>query len=358
MAPVQKIVTPLRNAINFLYDLQKLRIQAGNRGTNAVKTTELTPEDKLFLDATKKTLRKLETDASNVVKRHLKGLPIWEEWLSVRPDQTGCGPTMSAVLIAYINIERAPHVSSLWRWCGLAVIDGKAERRVKGQKCRYNPWLKSKILEVLGTSFLKACSIDNFGYYTTTNFPNPNFVKDTPEPPGGEGDNPFFVRLFEVAGKPTPEDCAGAELWKATVPVRRPYDGTPWRQFYDNRKHRRQTQTVQVCMGCDGKGEVAVKEKKPVGNNPDADAAAKKKEPKMVICANCDGTGGPAPWGASDSHRHNDSMRWMIKNFLEALWIKWRTLEGLPVGLSYAEAKQGLVHTGGPNREHMSQPAL
>ena len=43
-------------------------------------------------------------------------------------------------------------------------------------------------------------------------------------------------------------------------------------------------------------------------------------------------------------HRHSMAMRYMIKMFLAALWVKWRELEGLPVTESYAEAKLGYRH--------------
>ncbi len=43
-------------------------------------------------------------------------------------------------------------------------------------------------------------------------------------------------------------------------------------------------------------------------------------------------------------HRHNMSMRYMVKAFLRDLYAEWRTLEGLPVAPDYHEAKQDHVH--------------
>lgn len=43
-------------------------------------------------------------------------------------------------------------------------------------------------------------------------------------------------------------------------------------------------------------------------------------------------------------HRHNMANRYMIKRFLIDLHVKWRALEGLPVSEEYAVAKLGLVH--------------
>jgi hypothetical protein len=43
-------------------------------------------------------------------------------------------------------------------------------------------------------------------------------------------------------------------------------------------------------------------------------------------------------------HRHDMAMRYMIKIFLQDLWLKWRELEGLEITAPYAEAKLGLKH--------------
>jgi hypothetical protein len=74
-------------------------------------------------------------------------------------------------------------------------------------------------------------------------------------------------------------------------------------------------------MACEGKGKIE-----------------KKK------CENCEGTGGPAPWGKSDGHRHNAARRYMVKQFMQELWTTWRTIEGLPVTESYAEAYLDMKH--------------
>jgi hypothetical protein len=51
-------------------------------------------------------------------------------------------------------------------------------------------------------------------------------------------------------------------------------------------------------------------------------------------------------------HRHNASMRYMIKMFLADLWTKWRTLEGLEVSEPYSVAKLGM----NPHGTDSSQP--
>jgi hypothetical protein len=46
---------------------------------------------------------------------------------------------------------------------------------------------------------------------------------------------------------------------------------------------------------------------------------------------------------------HTASTRFMVKAFLQELWVKWRTLEDLPVTLPYSEAKLGMPPHGGPS---------
>lgn len=240
----------IRHSVGLFYDLQKLRIQSGNRTSAGVDTIELDDKAKVFVGDISNELKGVEKRALREINRLLRKEPIWGHWLK---EQKGVGPTMGGVLIAYINVNRAPTVSSLWKWCGLSVNNGQADRRKKGQKCDYNPFLKGKMVQVLADSFVKANS--------------------------------------------------------------------PWRKHYDDRKNRRQNQLVDVCMACVGKGKI-------------------EKEP----CSNCKGTGGPAPWGKSDAHRHNDAKRIMVKQFLAEFWNAWRELEGLETRVPYAEEYLGRKH--------------
>lgn len=249
----------LRHAVGLFYDLQKLRIQSGNRTSAGVDTIELDDKAKAFVGDISAGLSNNEKRALKEINRLLRKEPIWK-WLK---EQKGVGPTMGGVLVAYTNVKRAPTASALWKWCGLAVVDGRADRRHKGHKCNYNPFLKGKMLKVLAESFIKSNS--------------------------------------------------------------------PWRDIYDDRKNRRKNQLVDTCMGCKGSGKY---EKKP--------------------CTNCKGTGGPAPWGASDAHRHRDALRVMVKQFLAQFWEEGRKLEGLEVRVPYAEEYLGRKHHEG----YEAQPTM
>jgi hypothetical protein len=119
--------------------------------------------------------------------------PIWKTFLEgVR----GCGPTMAAVIISELDPCKAEHISSFWKYAGLDVVSvplkdksgepvlgeddepvmisqgrtrkrdhlvekeyvnrrGEADTRLS---ITYNPFLKTKLIGVLGTSFLRSAS--------------------------------------------------------------------------------------------------------------------------------------------------------------------------------------------------------
>lgn len=105
------------------------------------------------------------------LKKLLSPYPLWHEFL--KPTK-GIGPAIAAVIISQIDITKATYPSSLWVYAGLGVCeDGRGKSRRKehlvdqvyidkdgNQKTRkglgYNPFLKSKLVSVLGGSFIKS----------------------------------------------------------------------------------------------------------------------------------------------------------------------------------------------------------
>jgi len=98
---------------------------------------------------------------------------------------------------------------------------------------------------------------------------------------------------------------------------------SPWRQVYDNYKHRLVTDPSRIKMTSVQKSKL-FREGQDVGHI----------------------------WTPGRIHRA--SMRYMVKMFLLDFWREWRIIEGLPVVPSYAEAKLGLVHKG----NHLPQSSL
>ena len=92
------------------------------------------------------------------IKRCLEknNYPILDWLLGIK----GVGHVMAGKLIAWIDIENTPSVTSLWNFCGVGTKDGKRRQRKKrmsqdkAKKCG-NPYLKKELLGVLATSLLR-----------------------------------------------------------------------------------------------------------------------------------------------------------------------------------------------------------
>jgi len=99
-----------------------------------------------------------EENTAKELAKEIHTYPLWKHFLS---QVKGCGETVAAVIISEFDINKAPTVSNLWSFAGLA--PGK-DRKVKGQKCPYNQFLRAKLCGVLGSSFLK-CNSPYREYY-------------------------------------------------------------------------------------------------------------------------------------------------------------------------------------------------
>lgn len=116
------------------------------------------------------TLEEAEEKAFKHLSTLLKDVPIYKHFLK---DVRGIGPAMAGVIISEIDISRAKYASSLTRLAGIDVAeDGKGRSRkaehlvdveytkANGEKATkksitFNPFLKTKLVGVLGTSFIR-----------------------------------------------------------------------------------------------------------------------------------------------------------------------------------------------------------
>lgn len=183
----------------------------------------------------------IEKIVAKIVARH----PMWDAFLR---DVKGCGPLMSAVILSEFDIHKAERISQFWAYAGLDVAaDGRGRGRYKEhlidvdytdkdgkaairKGITFNPFLKTKLVGVLASSFVK---------------------QTKPEP-------------------------------------------SHYRTVYDNYKHRLENH-------------------------------AKHKD-------------------KSKGHRNNMALRYVVKIFLQDLWLKWRQVEGLPITAPYHEAVLGHKH--------------
>jgi hypothetical protein len=281
----------IRVMVRGAYDIQKLRIQMGNRivanwkaklgqAPNATEET-LDEAEKSLLDNLRESYKKLADGVATLPRQStfkgdelistytelvlidqyiglekqeatqfsrlgnvLKDFPIYNEFLV---NVYGIGPAMAGVILSEINIHAAEYPSSLWKYAGLDVVgDGQGRSRRKEHLVEstyidadgveqtkngisFNPFLKTKLVGVLGSSFIK-----------------------------------------QSAAK-----CQ-------------------YRKIYDDYKHRLENS--------------------------------------------------PAHADKSKGHRHNMAVRYAVKRFLADLYVAWRTLEGLPVANEYSVDKLGIVH--------------
>jgi len=98
----------------------------------------------------------LKEETAKPLLGELLKMPLYTKFLSkVR----GVGVLTASKLIYYIgDITRFSQPSELIRYCGLAVVDGKAEGLVGGQEAHYKPDLKALLLGVMGENFVQAKS--------------------------------------------------------------------------------------------------------------------------------------------------------------------------------------------------------
>ncbi len=294
----------LKTAVRGAYDIQKLRIQMGNRIVGNFKAklgqepgekeSTIDTEGKALLQAMRLAFKKLTDgvatfprqssftgdevistytelcliaqylDLEKFEDQHfrrlgniLKDYAIWCEFLE---GVKGVGPAMAGVIISEIKIDRAKYPSSLWAYAGLDVAgDGRGRSRREGhlvereyttktgttdtrKSITFNPFLKTKLTGVLGPSFLKV----------------------------GREKSPYAIAYYDY-------------------------------------KHRMENH-VKYGTANDG---------------------IKDDDGKQIT---------------SKGRRHNMAIRYAVKRFLVDLYIAWRKLEGLTVAPEYSEAKLNYKH--------------
>jgi hypothetical protein len=161
------ILTSLRASYKKITDgVTTLPRQSSFKGDEVISSyTELVLVDQYL------SLEQQEEKQFSRLKNVLKDFPIYNEFLE---KVYGVGPAMAGVIVSEINIHAAQYPSSLWKYAGLDVVaaDGKGRSRKKehleeseyinkdGETATkmgitFNPFLKTKLVGVLGSSFIK-----------------------------------------------------------------------------------------------------------------------------------------------------------------------------------------------------------
>jgi len=218
-------------------------------------------------------LEKQEAKQFRDLESTLMEVPIYRDYLRHVP---GIRQAMGGVLVAYLDPRKARHASSFNKYAGLDVDKGSGrsrreehlvERTYRAKngemKTRmgvtYNPFLKTKLMGVLGPSFLRAKS-------------------------------------------------------------------PQWRKCYDDYRHRMESDPARL--------KITVAQWKRLHKKGDVDLK---------------------PYW-TPGRIHTASTRYMVKQFLQELWVKWREMEGLSVTAPYREAKLGQPPHGSSKPEGPSEP--
>lgn len=139
----------LEKLARFYSQIQRVRVAIGNM----IKAGEHGRSDAVpaFWQEVHGDLEDVEKQVIKIARGYLKDHPVWP-WLErVR----GIGETLAARLLGIIgDIARFETESKLFRYAGLAVIDGKAERPIKGERIHYDPQLKA-VMFLIGDAFIK-----------------------------------------------------------------------------------------------------------------------------------------------------------------------------------------------------------
>lgn len=140
-------------SLNFLVKSQlaveKLRVATQVRNTHLRKKQK---QDKTT-EQLEEELKKLESFVDKVVAEKIENHPAYPWFSRVK----GIGKENIAKVVGLIDIVKAPHVSSLWKFAGFAPEDGKSMRPEKGHKLGYNAELRSMCWR-LGRAIIRAQS--------------------------------------------------------------------------------------------------------------------------------------------------------------------------------------------------------
>ena len=82
------------------------------------------------------------------IRRQLRQIPVYTELLA---KSHGCGPIIAGYLLSEIDIHKCVKISALHRFAGMAVINGRLDRRAKGQKNSYNSELRTRLYQWAGS---------------------------------------------------------------------------------------------------------------------------------------------------------------------------------------------------------------
>jgi hypothetical protein len=278
------------------------------------------PEDRKVEMAT--VAKALSSDAKRLetlMLRELRKLPIYTLYLS---RVFGLGAVVCAYLVALIDIHKAPKISNLRRFCGLAVINGRLERPTRGQKLGYCAELRTRLYQAMSSMWKNAAK--------------------------------------KTADRPNGSTSKYLEVWrgyKARMQHSERYDAT-----------RNVLLSGRLCKSESGGSRASDISDANVGRDERAMAQEQVRHYKSECLepsesgehgasertrANAISAERPSTPGGSDKGRpgaraiiHATGWHKAADVLIEDLYVVWRAIDGLPVWPSYYAAKLGFNHGG------------
>mgnify|MGYP001626401146 FL=1 len=129
--------------VQTFYDHQKIRIAQNNRiyiyGKLGLDMSGL----QWYPDEMKRLEERFQKEMLDLIKNE----PVWKVFLK---NVKGIGPVMAGGLIAWFDDPaKASSPSKMWKYAGLGVTDGHADRKVKGSNdLGFNPKLKTHMWKI------------------------------------------------------------------------------------------------------------------------------------------------------------------------------------------------------------------
>ena len=94
-----------------------------------------------------------KSETEKILEGELEKMPLWTQFLKHTAGISVL--TASKLKVMMGDITRFPQPGKLMKYCGLAVVDGKADRLKRGEEANYKPELKALLLGVLGDNLIK-----------------------------------------------------------------------------------------------------------------------------------------------------------------------------------------------------------
>ena len=143
----------LRVHVREYYRLQRARIRGVQQHAWLKKWYPTVEQDRLqTIEDYAREQKRLEEQKVRILAKELKHFPLWTEWMQ---NVRGIGPILAGNVLGEGGPpERFASVSAYWRYFGLAVVDGRTERAVEGEKRHFSRKLKTASWKI-GESFKK-----------------------------------------------------------------------------------------------------------------------------------------------------------------------------------------------------------